>query len=392
MKLLWALACLFGVWVCHGLPQKEPVLSNKAEECVMYRSKSPARPIMQFQRRISVAIMPQEPIFTAELILQSTKTNRKCQFFLMAGFIMLACGEGNAVRENIESSDITELWMEVARETDDSASTAWDLKVMVRQGKHRTYILRHETGLQPPINMSVKSDQSIQYYFNCVTGCLFDKSVTMAPGDHTFFLRQDGDYVHMNIDGGWFKHPLGNPHVDKTVPVLPPSREGTDLNFSNLKPLIDSNAEDLPLSGSAADVSFGEKKLSINVTTDQLGLTRGLKEVTVVWDVNLGNIGALVDGVPLFNHTLYTNLTKERQLKVKMGKLSSGLVAPCNPNFQMVEFGGDEEVTKTKTILQSPPRHLRQRTFQQQMTSAKNLRLASRRPADGFQQFSPSWC
>ncbi|MPC74203.1 hypothetical protein E2C01_068555 [Portunus trituberculatus] len=31
-----------------------------------------------------------------------------------------------------------------------------------------------------------------------------------------------------------------------------------------------------------------------------------------------------------------------------MGKLSSGLVAPCNPNFQMVEFGGDEEVTKTR--------------------------------------------
>ena len=95
----------------------------------------------------------------------------------MAGFITLTCGEGNALSENIEPSDITEMWMEVAGRTDDPTAAAWDLKVVVRQGKHRTHILRPDLGLQPPINMWVKSNNTIQYYFNCVTGKDSDSSL-----------------------------------------------------------------------------------------------------------------------------------------------------------------------------------------------------------------------
>lgn len=49
-----------------------------------------------------------------------------------------------------------------------------------------------------------------------------------------------------------------------------------------------------------------------------------------------------MDGVPLYNLTDYQPLMKERQVKVEVAE-GGGLVASCNPQFQMKAFGGDEE-------------------------------------------------
>lgn len=51
----------------------------------------------------------------------------------------------------------------------------------------------------------------------------------------------------------------------------------------------------------------------------------------------------LVDGSPLDGLTDYKHLDKERQVKVEVAEEGGGFVAPCNPHFQMVACGGDEE-------------------------------------------------
>lgn len=348
MKLLWVLGCFLGVWVCHGLPQKDQVQKNQAKECVMYRTKNSAPPVMQFQRRISVAVMPQKRRSVTRLILQSTTTSSTCQLFFMAGSITPVCDQINAPSKNLEESDITELWMEVAGKTDDPVSAVWDLKVMARQGKHRTHILLSDTGLQPPVNMWVKSNHSIHYYFNCVTGCLFDKSMAMAPGDHTFFLRHDESFVQMTLDCGSHRYPMMNLRVNKTVPELAPPGDAKDLSLSMMIPFHGPNDAGLAPPGALMDVTYATKKLSINVTAAELGPAGGLKEVTIVWNKQLGNIGVVVDGAPLGNLTDYKPLTKERQVKVEVAEEGGGLVAPCNPHFQMVGCAGDEEVTEAR--------------------------------------------
>ena len=118
----------------------------------------------------------------------------------------------------------------------------------------------------------------------------------MAAGDHKFFLRHDESFVQMTLDGGWVPHRLGSLPINRTMPILPSSGERTDPNFSILKPFNDANADDIPLRGSPADLNFDAKKLSINATAAELGPAGGLKQVTVVWNTNLGDIGVSMAG------------------------------------------------------------------------------------------------
>lgn len=75
------------------------------------------------------------------------------------------------------------------------------------------------------------------------SGCLFEKSVEMPPGDHIFFLRHDEEFIEMTIDCG-------------------------EVIYEH-----------------------SSKKLSINVTAAELGPPGSLKEIKVMWNKNLGNIG-----------------------------------------------------------------------------------------------------
>lgn len=155
-------------------------------ECELYGNESAAPPVMQFQRRISVGVMPQALPFMANLFLQSSTTGKTCNLFFMQGSVTPVCNgkvaqdQPNWPHEILSEGDTTELWMEVARRSGGASPPAWDLRMVGRQGNHRAHMLVPDTGLQPPVNLWWNSTNNIQYYFNCITGeasrCFFQTS------------------------------------------------------------------------------------------------------------------------------------------------------------------------------------------------------------------------
>ena len=179
-------------------------------------------------------------------------------------------------------------------------------------------------------------------------GCLFEKSLEMPPGDHTFFLSHDEGFVQMTLDCGLTDYSMENVSVNGMEAELDPTG--------------------LP------KVDHYMKKLSINVTAAELGPAGGIKKVKVVWSRQLGDIRVsvtqhclhpllvhlhstldarntmcglalqvLVDDVPVGDLIAYEPMKKERQVKVKVAEEGGGMVAPCDPDFQMVACGDDEQ-------------------------------------------------
>lgn len=130
---------------------------------------------MQFQRRVSIGLVPQTNSLTGQVILRSSETEETCNLFLFSASITVKCG--SKMFQKVDNSDlfhtgdVTDLWLGVDGGSGDTTPSAWDLRVVLRRGRHTVHLLVPHTQLQPPVTLSwgeVLKD--IQYYFNCITG------------------------------------------------------------------------------------------------------------------------------------------------------------------------------------------------------------------------------
>lgn len=313
MRLPWVL-CAAWAWAWYGLSRAvwaEEAAGTYANECELYgdRGVAATAPVMQFQRRVTISLLPQNERLAGQMVIQSSSSGKTCELFILPKVLTIQCGkqkyEAPDASNIFSAEDVTDLWIDVDQGSGNNTPSTWELRLVGRRGGHRVHFLAPDTHLQPPFTLRWGMTQNIQYAFNCITGCLFLESVQLPAGDHTFSLRHDKDFIQMTLDCSI------------------------------------TSSDDY------------KRELSINVTTDELGQPGGLKEITVVWLPDLGRVGVLVDGTPE-GGTKYEPLMKKRQVNVTVSGGGGGLVAACDPGFQAVAGVDSEASTATTTTTSEP--------------------------------------
>lgn len=128
---------------------------------------------MQFQRRVTINLLPQERP-AGQMVIQSSSSGKTCQLFIVSKVLTIQCGEQKYTApdaSNIFSAgDETDLWIDVDRGSGSNTPPTWELRLVGRRGRHRIHLLAPDTHLQPPFTLRWGMTQNIQYSFNCMTG------------------------------------------------------------------------------------------------------------------------------------------------------------------------------------------------------------------------------
>lgn len=280
-----------------------------AADCVVFDESSDADSsdnlhVKEFERRVSMGVLPQTNMMAGKLLLTSSDTRHNCNIQFLAEVIVASCTDGDSVIRNsgthkwpfiFSQGDMTELWLQVGDdevEDDPLITPSTDLLLVGRRGKHRGHLLFPSSGLQPPVRLRWKALQNMKYYFNCITGCLFTRAGKTQPGEHSVFLRQDKSFHQLTLT---YMSSVRGQHV-------------------------------------------------VNVTSDDLGPARDLNNVTLVWNDHAGTVGVLVDGAPVANLSKYSALNEAGEVEAEVTE-GLGFVSTCDLRYQKVAgppcAGGD---------------------------------------------------
>nr|XP_045606827.1 uncharacterized protein LOC123763629 isoform X2 [Procambarus clarkii] len=285
-------------------------LNLDAEDCVVYDEKNSEEPhVKEFEERVSTAVTPQTNIMSMKLHLVSASHN--CTIFFVVRSLLSECTNGRTTKllnwpiELFRQYDTTEIWIQLAvsdgvskaESNSDDASLAgsymnnvtlagslYDLFLVGKRGKLQGRLVIPGSGLTPPVRMHWVTVEEAKHYFNCVTGCLLSRAAKTQSGDHSIFLRQGEGPLHLTLTytGG--------------------SRGGHH---------------------------------TANLTSADLGPPARLRNITLVWDGQLGTIGVLVDGAPVGGLVKYSILDHNRGVEAEVTD-GNGLVSACDPRFQGV--------------------------------------------------------
>lgn len=133
-----------------------------------------ASPVMQFQRRVTISLLPQDEKPAGKMIIQSSSSGKTCEVFIIQNVLIIQCGkqkyEAPDVSNIFSAGDVTDLWIDVDRGSGNNTPSTWELRLVVRRGQHRVHLLAPDTHLQPPFTLRWGMYQKIQYSFNCMTG------------------------------------------------------------------------------------------------------------------------------------------------------------------------------------------------------------------------------
>ncbi|XP_064087618.1 uncharacterized protein LOC135202255 [Macrobrachium nipponense] len=279
----------------------------EAEDCALYETDSHAKTMNQV---ISTGVLQKGFQFAATLSLTSQDMEKSCHVNILGVDVAISCGNSKMKvykwsPDLFKENDITELWVHLGplgedpveegeEDHDEGESTvSTDLVLIGRRGAHRGHILFPASGLHPPITVRWKPMQPMSYYYNCVTGCLFTKSVSTPPGAYSIFFRP------------------GN-------------------NFSHL--LVAYNST----------VTFAEYRMVLNasdVTVDD-----HWRNLTAVWNKQDGGIGVLIDGRPIRGLESFVSLSKGNGIVTEISG-EGAHVRLCDPRFKDIAVAkGTEQV------------------------------------------------
>ncbi|XP_053638198.2 uncharacterized protein [Cherax quadricarinatus] len=287
MKHILSLLCFAGL-----LPSCLAQLTDAdAEDCIVYEGKSSSEPpVKELQQQVLTAVTPQSQMFSATLNLSSANSSHICTIHFISPLVLTSCTDGDTTKnspkhkwpvEVFRQDDTTELWLQITDSEDAIPSS--DLVLVGRRGKHRGHLVFPNSGLTPPVRMQWKPIQEMEYYFNCITGCVLSKAAETQVGEHTVFLRQGEGDLHLTLS-------------------------------------YESGARG---------------QYVTNLTLADLGPPGGLKTITLVWNDRVGDTGVLLDGVPLGGLTKYSSLNVNSGVKVEVME-GEALVAACNHHFHDV--------------------------------------------------------
>lgn len=142
---------------------------------------------MQFQRRVSIGLVPQTNSLTGQVILRSSESEDFCNLYLFSSSITVHCSRSKTFQkvdnsDLFHAGDVTDLWLGVDGDSGDNTPSDRDLRVVLRRGRHTAHLLLPDTQLQPPVTLSWGEVLNIQYYFNCITG----EALVLFPRTETF--------------------------------------------------------------------------------------------------------------------------------------------------------------------------------------------------------------
>lgn len=130
---------------------------------------------MQFHRRVTISLLPQDEKLVGQMVIQSSSSGEKCEIFIMSEVLTIQCGkqkyEAPDGSDIFSAGDVTDLWIDVDRGSkNNTPSSTWELRLVGRRGRHRVHLLAPDTRLEPPFTLRWGMNQYISYFFNCMTG------------------------------------------------------------------------------------------------------------------------------------------------------------------------------------------------------------------------------
>ncbi|XP_068218365.1 uncharacterized protein [Palaemon carinicauda] len=301
--------CLCRYWVVAILLLSIPIVAlaisdeAEAEDCTFYEGDRHTKTMNQM---LSTGVQQKGFIFAATLSLTSQDTEKSCEINILGIDVAISCGN-NKMKvfkwspDLFKEHDITELWVhlgplgernaEESIEEQGESTVSTDLVLIGRRGAHRGHILFPSSGLIPPITVRWKPMEPLSYYYNCVTGCLFSKSLATPPGMHSIFFRTGKEFSHL---------------------------------------LVAYNST----------VTHTEQKIVLNAS--DVIVDNKWRNLTVVWNKQDGGIGVLIEGQPTGGLESYVPLVKGKGIVAEiMGE--GAQVRPCDPRLKDIDDARDTE-------------------------------------------------